>query len=52
MTGPLDSNPEYLAFLDGQRADHVLREAEINALYQDHMDGMRDAYLDELEAGE
>jgi hypothetical protein len=52
MSSPLTSDPEYLNFLDGQREDHVLREAEINALYQDHMDGMRDAYLDELEAGE
>jgi hypothetical protein len=52
MSAPLTSDPEYLNFLDGQRADYVLREAEINSLYQDHMDGMRDGYLDELEAGE
>lgn len=48
MSGPLNSDPEYLNFLDGQLEDHLLAEAEINAQYQDYCDGQRDAYLDEL----
>ncbi len=50
--GREDAEAEHFAFLESQRDDHLLRESEINSLYQDHMDGMRDAHLDELEAGE
>lgn len=52
MSAPLTSDPEYLNFLDGQLEDHLLDQDEINSQYQDFCDGQRDAYLDELEAGE
>jgi hypothetical protein len=48
--GPGRLEDEYFTFLEGQRDSHLLEHAEINSLYQDHLDGMRDAYLDE--AGE
>ena len=53
MTGREDDvAAEHHAFLENQRDSHLLDAAEINSLYQDHMDGIRDSYLDELEAGE
>jgi len=52
MTGPEEAAAEYYAFLENQRDSHLLDAAEINYLYQEHMDGMRDSYLDGLEAGE
>jgi hypothetical protein len=52
MTGREEAAAEYHAFLENQRDSHLLDAAEINSLYQEHMDGMRDSYLDGLEAGE
>jgi hypothetical protein len=46
--GPEKLDAEYFAFLEGQRDAHLLAQAEINSQYQDHQDGMRDAFLDEL----
>lgn len=48
----LKPDPEYLAFLEDQADAQRLLDAEINAQYQDYCDGLADAYLDELEAGE
>jgi hypothetical protein len=52
MTGREEAAAEYYAFLENQRDSHLLDAAEINSLYQEHMDGARDTYLDELEANE
>ena len=52
MTGREKAAAEYHAFLENQRDSHLLDAAEINSLYQEHMDGVRDTYLDELEANE
>lgn len=48
MSAPLTPDPEYLVFLEGQRDEYLLREAEIKAQYQDYCDGLREAYLDEI----
>ena len=52
MTGREETAAEHHAFLENQRDSHLLDAAEINSLYQEHMDGMRDSFLDELEASE
>ena len=52
MTGREEAAAEYHAFLENQRDSHLLDAAEINSLYQEHMDGARDTYLDELEVNE
>jgi hypothetical protein len=49
---PEDIEVEFLAFQESWRDDVLLREADIKAEYQDFCDAQRDAYLDELEAGE
>lgn len=49
MTSREKAAAEHHAFLENQRDSHLLDMAEINFLYQDHMDGFRDSYLDELE---
>lgn len=41
----------YLAFQESERDAYLLDQLDIESLYQDHLDGARDAYLDSLEAG-
>lgn len=50
MSSSIESNQEYLDFLDGQLHVYLIQEDEIKAKYQDLCDAQRDAYLDNLEA--